>query len=103
MLKVRWCVDLARVTVGYYWNFKKRKEEKQYRNFPILISTYIIGAQKNRLHETAFWAHVTSVKLADKTKRIMLIVRWCVDLAMVIVQVLLEFQHYCLHKFTEAH
>ena len=32
------------------------------------------------------------LSLTDKTKCIMLIVRWCVDLARVIVRVLLEFK-----------
>ena len=32
---------------------KKRKGEKQYQNFPIFTRTYVIGAQKNRLDETA--------------------------------------------------
>ena len=90
---------------GYWFGITgiSKKEEKQYQNFPIFTRTCVIGAQKNRLDETALWAHVTSVKLADKTKRFMLIVRWCVDLAIVIVLVLLEFQHYCSHKLTEAH
>ena len=33
-------------------NFKNRENEKQYRNFPILTSTYVLGAQKKRLYET---------------------------------------------------
>ena len=32
---------------------KKRKGGKQYQNFPIFTRTYVIGAQKNRLDETA--------------------------------------------------
>ena len=32
---------------------KKKKGGKQYQNFPILTRTYVIGAQKNRLDETA--------------------------------------------------
>ena len=55
MLIVRWCVDLARVIVRVLLEFqkKKRKGGKQYQNFPIFTRTYVIGAQKNRLDETA--------------------------------------------------
>ena len=60
MLIVRWCVDLARVIVRVLLEFQKkegkkgkRKGENQYQNFPIFTRTYVIGAQKNRLDETA--------------------------------------------------
>ena len=54
MLIVRWCVDLARVIVRVFLDFQKKyKGEKQNQNFLIFTRTYVIGAQKNRLDETA--------------------------------------------------
>ena len=52
MLIVRWCVDLARVIVWVLQSFKKEKMKNHIGNFPILTSTYVMGAQKKLLDET---------------------------------------------------
>ena len=102
MLIVRWFVDLARVIGLVLLEFQKRRKNN-IRIFLFLPEHVLLVLKRTVSTKQLFWAHVTSVKLADKTKRIMLIVRWRVDLAIVIVLVLLEFQHYCSHKLTEAH
>ena len=49
-----YCSGITGISKKKKWGKKgKRKGEKQYQNFPIFTRTYVIGAQKNRLDETA--------------------------------------------------
>ena len=75
MLIVRWCVDLARVIVRVLLEFQKKERGKNnIRIFLFLPEHMLLVLKRTVSTKQLFWAHVTSVKLADKAKRIMLIV-----------------------------
>ena len=78
MLIVKWCVDLARVIVRVLLEFQKKKKKERGENniriFLFLPEHMLLVLKRTVSTKQLFWAHVTSVKLADKAKRIMLIV-----------------------------
>ena len=53
---------------------KSRKGENKIRIFLFLPEHMLLVLKRTVSTKQLFWAHVTSVKLAEKTKRIMLIV-----------------------------